>query len=201
MTRFNKVFGIIGKRGSGKTEYAIGNPSFNLPGLFNAYLKRGIKVIVIDTFDHPAYRKFPIITMDKFTLFKTGVGRIIIKAADVPKLNSFLNQHPNTWNSLLFYEDARKHTQAYVDDSLIELIGDSKQKNIDIGFMYHCFAHAPLDLYRYFDFIQLFKTQDSPQARAKALEACINDAMAVYEEVKKHPSPFYKSLIDTGNGE
>ncbi len=146
INRFNKVFGIIGKRGSGKTEYAIGNAKFNLPGLFNVYVKRGIKVIIIDTIDHPAYRKYPIISMDKFADFKSVIGRIIVKAADVPKLNYFLNQHANTWNSLLFYEDARKHTQAYVDDSLIELIGDSKQKNIDIGFMYHCFAHAPLDL-------------------------------------------------------
>lgn len=201
MTRFNKVFGIIGKRGSGKTEYAIGNPTYNLPGLFNAYIKRGLKVIVIDTFDHPAYRKFPIITMDKFNEFKTGVGRIIVKASDVPKLNSFLNHHTNTWNCLLFYEDARKHTQHSVDNSLIELIGDSKQKNIDIGFMYHCFAHAPLDLYRYFDFIQLFKTTDSPMQRKQALEACINDAMAAHEEVRKHASPFFNKLIDTGNGE
>lgn len=201
MTRFNKVFGIIGQRGSGKTEYAIGNPKFNLIGLFIAYVKRGIKVIIIDTIDHPAYRKFPIIPMDKFKDFKSGIGRIIVKAEDVPKLNYFLNQHPNTWNSLLFYEDAKKHTEKQVDKSLIQLIGDSKQKNIDIGFMYHCFAHAPLDLYRYFDYMQLFKTKDSPLARKAALEACINEAMAVYEKVKKHSNPFYNLLIDTGNGE
>lgn len=199
--RFNKIFAIIGKRGSGKTLYAIGDSKFNLKGLFNAYVARGIKVIVIDTIDHPAYRKFPIIAMDKFSNFKSGIGRIIVKAQDVPKLNYFLNQHPNTYNSLLFYEDARKHTQAKVDTSLIELIGDSKQKNIDIGFMYHCFAHAPLDLYRYLDYIQLFKTVDTPTARYAALEACIDEANRVYEKVKANPNQFYNLLIDTGNGE
>lgn len=194
---FNKVSGIFGKRGSGKTDYMIGNAQHNIPGVFKSYLKRGIKVIVIDTFDHPSYRQFPIIPMNRFADFKQGVGRILVKSQDIPALNLFLNSHPNTWNSLLVYEDARKHTYKTVDKSLMELIGDSKQKNIDICFMYHCFAHAPKDLYRYLDYIELFKTKDSPMRRREELEDCLDEAMTAYEKVKNHPNKFYHTLIDT----
>src|SRR3954462_15653387 len=147
--RFNKVFGIFGARGTGKTDYAKGNPKHNLPGLINAYVKSGMKVFVIDTFDHPSWRDLPAIGREDFPNFKKGACRVITPAADIPRLNTYLNtQHKHVRNCLLLYEDARKHTQTRVDKSLIELIGDSKQKNIDIGFMYHAFAFAPLDLYR-----------------------------------------------------
>ena len=196
--RFNKIFGIFGDRGTGKTQYALGNEDFDLPGVVNLYRKRGIKVIIIDTMDHPAYKKIPVIPMQKFHLFTAGIGRIIVNADDIPQLNYFLNDHKTTWNSLLLYEDARKHTYGKVDKSLIRLIGDSKQKNIDIGFMYHCFAHCPLDLYRYFDFIDLFKTKDTPEVRKDALQGCFADVMQVYNEVKAHKSRFYHKVIDTG---
>lgn len=196
--RFNKVFGIFGDRGTGKTEFAKGNPKFNLPGLINMYLKKGMKVYIIDTMDHPAWRSFPVLPMEKFDDFKKGACRIICNADDIPKLNYLLNASDNVYNSLLLYEDARKHTYMKVDKSLIRLIGDSKQKNIDIGFMYHCFAHCPLDLYRYFDFIELFKTKDSPMVREKAFAADLDGIMATYNKVKNDPSRFYHATIDTG---
>jgi hypothetical protein len=197
-TRFNKVFGVFGDRGTGKTKYALGDKSLGLPGLVNVYLKRNMKVIAIDTIDHPAWRHVPILNPSNFSKFKKGIGRIITPAKDMDKTISFLNSHPNTWNSLLLFEDARKHTFLKVDDALIELIGDSKQKNIDIGFMYHCFAHCPMDLYRYFDYIQLFKTKDSPVVRKLGLSGCFEQAMEIYKKVQAHPSRFYNQLIDTG---
>lgn len=196
--RFNKVFGIIGDRGTGKTKYAKGDSALNLVGLVNIYQRMGMKIILTDTIDHPAWRDVPILSPANFDKFNKGIGRIITKASQMPRTFDFLNHHPNAWNSLILMEDARKHTYNKVDPALIELIGDSKQKNIDIGFMYHCFAHAPMDLYRYFDFIELFKTKDSPLVRKEGLTGCFDEAMRVYEKVKAHESRFFHALIDTG---
>lgn len=195
---FNKIFGVFGDRGTGKTEFAKGNPSLNLPGLINIYLRRGIKVFIIDTIDHPAWKEIPVVDPQNFHRVKKGAARIITRATDIPKLNQFLNQNPNTWNSLLLYEDARKHTYKTVDKSMIELIGDSKQKNIDIGFMYHCFAHCPLDLYRYFDYIELFKTKDGPYVREEFFKANWDETMGIYNKVKANPNRFYHALLDVG---
>ena len=79
----------------------------------------------------------------------------------------------------------------------MRLIGDSKQKNVDIIFMYHNWALAPKDLYRYLDFIEVFKTKDHPVVRKEDMPGYYDDAVKVYNEVQAHPSNFYHKLINT----
>lgn len=197
--RFNKVFAIFGQRGSGKTEFLKGNNQLNIPGIINIYPKRDVpmKVLITDTFDHPSYQNIPVIPANQLNNWKSGIYRCFTNAEDIPKLNRFLRDSPAIWNTLLVYEDAYKHTSKTIDRSLINLMADSKQKNIDICFMYHSFAQAPPDLYRYLDFIELFKTKDSPECRKNFMPGYYTKAMEVYNEVKTHKSPFYHKTIDT----
>lgn len=195
--RFNRIFAIFGQRGSGKTEYTKGNPSLKLPGLINIYPPQGKKVLIVDTFDHPSWRDIPILPMELLPKWEKGICRCFTNAEDIPKLNRHLRDSPAMWNSLILYEDAYKHTSKTIDRSLINLMADSKQKNIDIGFMYHSFMQAPPDLYRYLDFIQLFKTKDSPESRKNFMPGYFDTAMQIYQKVRQHESPFFNLMIDT----
>lgn len=206
-TRFNKIVGIFGRRGTGKSLYLLGSnftsvdedKKLNKKGILDLYASKKTKGLIIDSIDHPAYRNIPIMPMDKIKVWKSGFYRVIIDIKDISKLNKLLSETASVWNSVLIYEDARKHTFAKADDYLNALMGDSKQKNIDIFFMYHNFGECPPDLYRKMDYIKCFKTKDSPECRKKALTSCYEEAMQVYERVKKHTSNFYSETIDTGN--
>ena len=73
----------------------------------------------------------------------------------MPALCALISE--TVWNCLIVFEDAHKHQYNRIDRSVMRLMGDSKQKNVDIIFMYHNFGLAPKDLYRYLDYIEIFK--------------------------------------------
>lgn len=196
--RFNAIGAIFGQRGTGKTDYLRGNPQHNLEGLMNIYPKyKNMKVLIIDTFDHPSYSNVPVLKPDEFKKWQSGIYRIFTYAEDIPKLNRFINSSPSIYNTLLVYEDAYKHTSGKVDKSLRQILADSKQKNIDIVFMYHSFAQAPPDIYRLIDYIELFKTKDSPKCRESFMPGYFDEAMKVYNSVKQNKNTFYHELITT----
>lgn len=204
MTRFNKITGIFGIRGTGKTLYMLGSKlsanqsdkALNKTGILDVYRKLNKKVLIIDTLDHTSYRNIPFLKPSQLNSFNSGIYRIIIKGKDIDKLNKMLCQSKNIWNSVLVYEDAKKLTGDKADDYLIELMGDSKQKNIDIFFMYHNFSECPKDVFRKLDFIKCFKTKDSPDTRKDIIGGDYIDVMKVYNSVKNNPNRFYSELID-----
>lgn len=195
--RFNLVGAIFGMRGTGKTEYLKGNESLNLPGLMKPTIEQGKKVLILDTFDHPSYFDVPIIKPQDLQYWKKGIYRCFVRPDDMAALNTHINSLKSMWNTLIVYEDAYKHQSEKLDKPIKELIIDSKQKNIDMVFMYHSFSMAPKDLYRMLDFIELFKTKDHPSARKDDMPGYYEQALQVYEEVKNNPSRFYHKLINT----
>lgn len=192
---FNTISALFGRRGTGKTEYLKGNPDFKLPGVFNAYLQKNMKVLIVDTFDHPSYRDIPIIKPNQLEIWKRGVYRMFCRVDQMPDLVSLLNE--TIWNSFIVFEDAHKHQYNRIDRSIMRMIGDSKQKNIDMCFMYHNWSLAPKDLYRYLDLIEVFKTKDHPICRKDDMPGYYEQALKAYEEVKANPSPFYHKLVTT----
>lgn len=193
----NKVSAVFGRRSTGKTTYIKGDKALGIAGLINTYLNKGMKVLIIDTIDHQSYRDIPILNIDKIPLWKKGVYRIWVKSYEMPELIKILNESVSIWNSLLIFEDAYKHQKEQIDKSLMDLIIDSKQKNIDIIFFYHSFSMAPKDLYRMIDLIELFKTKDSPKVRKDDMIGYYDDVVRLYNEVNKHPSNYFHRLIDT----
>lgn len=193
--RMNSVAAIFGMRGTGKTLYLKGSEEFKQAGFIKTYLKRGMKVLIVDTFDHPSYRDIPIIKPEQFSGWKKGCYRIFVRPDEMSDLCNAISE--NVWNCLVVFEDAHKHQHNKIDRSIMRLIGDSKQKNVDILFMYHNWALAPKDLYRYLDFIEVFKTKDHPICRKDDMPGYYETALTVYEKVKKHPSRYYHLMIDT----
>lgn len=194
---FNTVNLILGKRGTGKTTYAIGDPDLNVGGLFNAYLKRDMKVLIVDTFDHPAYRNIPIIPHNKINHdWKKGVYRAIAPVHQMPEL---LNRvKGEVYNTGCFFEDIGKYMRSKLDDAIMEMIGDSKQKNDDLNFMGHNWALVPKDLYRYVDYIEIFKTKDSPETRKQDMPGCYEEVFTAWRKVMDNPNPFYHLTVDCG---
>lgn len=192
----NTITGIFGARGTGKTAYLLGDESCGIKGLVKTYLAKGMKVLIIDTFDHPSYKSVPTIKPKQLTGKLSGANRIFVRSEQMPELNKIIKE--TVYNTLLVYEDAYKHQFGKLDKSVMELIGDSKQKNVDILFMYHCFALAPKDLYRYLDYLEIFKTKDTPEERKQEMSGYFGEAMQAYNQVKANPSRYFHKTLYTG---
>lgn len=195
--RYNLVNLILGRRGSGKTVYLKGDPNLNIPGLFPIYLNRDEKILIIDTFDHPSYRDVKTITPNNITNdWVKGVYRCFVHIDDIENLLDIVSE--NFSNGLIVFEDAHKHQYGKLSRSLMRLIGDSKQKNVDMIFMYHNWALVPKDLYRYLDYIEVFKTKDTPESRKNDMPGCYDEVMKQWRSVMQNPNPFYHLTVDCG---
>lgn len=194
----NSVSALFGGRGVGKTPYILGDKSLGIKGLANIYLSKGMRVLIVDTYDHPSYKSIPAIKPKDLLKWNTkkGIYRIFVRPDEMPELNKIINE--TVYNTFLVYEDAYKHQSEELDWSIMRLIGDCKGKNVDILFMYHCWELAPKDLYRYLDYIEVFKTKDSPEDRKKSIKGYFKEAMQAYNEVMAHPSRYYHKTLWTG---
>jgi hypothetical protein len=205
MTRFNQVGTIIGKRGTGKSLFVLGSKysakaedqRLNISGLFDTQIKNGFKVFIVDTLDHPLYRKIPIIKPDQISKFKKGICRAFMAPDKIRKLVGYINQTASFNNSFIIFEDAGKYTESKLPIEFKRLIADSKQRNIDILFIYHCWADTPLDVFRKgLDYIQLFKTEDKPLVRKNNLNL-YELIEQTHTRINNNPNRFYTELIDT----
>lgn len=202
--RFNLVGIVIGQRGTGKSLFVLGSENssketdkkLNIPGILPIYQKRGTKILIIDTLDHPAYRKIPVLKQSDFKKWTKGTVRIFTEPENILLLVDLINKSPHINNTLIVFEDAGKYTEKSLPRSFKRLIIDSKQRNIDIIFMYHCFIDTPTNIFTKSDFIQLFKTEDSPIVRKNNIRL-FDKVNAAYNQVNEHTSNFYGKYIDT----
>lgn len=202
--RFNQVGIIIGQRGTGKSLFVLGSnysakpedKALNIKGLFDIYAKKNMKVLIIDTLDHPSYRKIPIINQKQILKWKSGIVRTYLEPDSIPDLVNFINQHPSFNNTAIFFEDAGKYTEKLLPKPFKRLIIDSKQRNIDIVFMYHCWIDTPSNIFTKSDFLHIFKTEDSPNVRKNNIRL-FDKVLTAYNQVNSHPSKFYSKFIDT----
>ena len=202
--RFNQVGIIIGQRGTGKSLFVLGSKysakpddkKLNIPGILDIYLRKGMKVLIIDTLDHPAYRSIPIIKQDKFKKWNKGIVRTFLEPDDIAGLVNLINTSPHLNNTCIIFEDAGKYTDKSLPKPFKRLIIDSKQRNIDIVFMYHCFIDTPTNIFTKSDFIQLFKTEDSPEVRKNNIRL-FDKVLNAWTDVRKNKSNFYGRFIDT----
>lgn len=182
--RVNIVSVIIGGRGTGKTTY-----------LKEKILKvnRLPKVLVMDTFPHPSYEDFQIIPGEKLRLLKKGNKRVI--GSNTNENLDAINQYYK--NGLLVFEDCTKYIKANVQDSVRNLLIDSKQKNLDIILMYHSIGQTPPDIFRLCDFVVLFKTGEQWDNSWKKIPNA-HEVKNAFEKVNEHPSKYHHITIRIG---
>lgn len=202
--RFNLVGTIIGQRGTGKSLFMLGSKysakpedaKLDIPSLIDIAIKNNMKVLILDTLDHPTYRKIPVLDQRHFTRFTSGVARTWCEPDNMMTLVRLINQSKHMNNTFIVFEDAGKYTGKNLTKPLVRLIADSKQRNIDIAFMFHCWIDTPGDIFTKSDYIQLFKTEDKPIVRRNKISQ-YDKIEKIDLEVKAHPSRFYGKFIDT----
>lgn len=168
--RLNHVNITIGKRGSGKTTKNI-----------KLIKKHPKKVLIVDTIDHEDYRTFRAVTPGMLSAWKSGIIRIY--GHDFKEV--FHELTTNVHNALIVFEDCTKYIRGYIPDDVRNFIVDSKQKNLDLIFLYHGFGMVQPDMFRLADSITLFKTNENIERYASKIPN--------FEDVKKANSIVQKS--------
>ena len=158
--RINKVTVLLGRRGSGKTYHLI-NDFIPMYRDFHP----DMKILIVDTCDHPDYNLIASIEIDDIKRWnKASVYRIF--DSDIEKV--FREISTNLKNCLIIFEDATKYVGKTLTMDTRKFIYDSKQKNLDLIFLFHGFAAAPPEIFRICDAITMFET-DNPEYRRKEL--------------------------------
>lgn len=181
--RINYVITGNGRRGSGKTTWIF--------KLIEMYKKRGMKVLIVDTYDHPSYKDVPVLQPDQLKHWKKGVYRMFGSDFDtmLKAIDTYL------YNALIVFEDAYKYQERKLDPNVKRFVIDSKGKNLDIIFLYHAWGWIPPDLLRISDYLEVFKTNDSPETRKNYITGYYPEAMRIYTEVMADASPYaHKSI-------
>lgn len=200
----NQVGIIIGMRNVGKSLFVLGSEFsskvedkiLQIRGLIRIFLNKKMKILFIDTLDHPSYRHFTVLKQSEFKTW-TGIRRIYFEPDDIVNLVDLINKTPSMNNTFIVFEDAGKYTDLKLPKPFKRLIADSKQRNIDILFMYHCFMDTPTDVFRKgIDYIQLFKTEDHPAVRKNNLRL-YDKVEAAYNQLKASNNRFDGKYIDT----
>lgn len=157
--RNNSVFLIAGNRGTGKTD--------KVKQLIQS--SQQIKRVIVDTFDsdiwhnmktwnHPEWSgvRVPSMTPEKFQFWKSGLYRMY--SSDTDLLMNNIQLYAN--NALVVFEDATKYIGSKLSKDMKNFVLDSKQKNLDIVFIFHSLSQIPSDLIRVADILTLFKTNE-----------------------------------------
>lgn len=181
--RINKVNLVIGRRGTGKTTYIR-----NIIKIFRQ-VHKSTKIIVCDTLDHPIYRDFTTIKpedikkIDSNCLYRTFSGDTEL----------ILNETEKLYNALVIYEDASKYIGTRLSDTTRKMIFDTKQKNVDMIFLFHGFYFVAPELLRVVDNIILFKS-DNPVLR-KSIIPNYDEVEKAYHQLESSKDPYLSKMI------
>lgn len=181
--RVNIVSLVLGTRGSGKT--------FFTKRAIRSANKANKKVLIIDTFDHPSYQSVPRIK--PIDIKNIEAGEIVrVFGGETNKILSACNDFSN---GLLIIEDATKYIEGKLSEDVKQFVLDSKQKNIDIIFLFHGFGAAPPALFRVCDKIILMRTGDNPTLRKNNLPN-FEEVMEAYGRIKESKEKYPYEIIN-----
>lgn len=168
MARNNLVICIAGNRGRGKTDFCknlirrqrekrLQNPneiSFQ-------------KTVVVDTFDSAPWRTMKTfdhpegvnevihrLPIGKLPYLKDGVWRLF--GSNTAEIQKMIERY--LLDAFVIYEDATKYIGSKLTEDFKKFVYDTKQKGIDIVFVFHSITAIPRDLIRCSDGLFLFKT-------------------------------------------
>lgn len=182
--RINNVSVVLGRRGSGKTTYIR-----ELIGHYRQVHPQQ-KILIVDTLDHPAYRDVPSIDVDLLKRWKMPNTYRIYGSHTDEIFNTIKN---NLWNALVVFEDASKYIRRQLSDEVRSFILDSKQKNLDLIFLFHGFSYVPPEMFRVIDNIVLFRCDD-PSYRKNDIVA-FDEVLKAWKKVMNSKNPYEHATV------
>lgn len=181
--RLNKISLVVGGRGTGKTTFV------------KQIIKANVqpKVLIVDTFEHPAYSDVQTITIDMLPRWKKGIKRIIIR--DFLPTITAMNQH--VYNTLIVFEDCTKYFRSTLPDQVFHIFYDSKQKNNDIILLYHGFRSILPEIMANANTLTLFKIGEQIKRYAGKMD--FDQVDAIHKQIQASPDPFiHKTILING---
>lgn len=193
MSRTNKVILLAGTRGTGKTDFIKKIvKSSNLP-----------KKLIVDTFDSPVWHdlkthdhpdwkdnKVPVVELSKLKYWKSGTYRIY--SSDTDTMMSIIQT--DIQNCLLVLEDATRYVRANLQKDVRYFVYDSKQKNLDIVFIFHSLASIPLELARISDLLVIKRTSEALTSSLKN-RFPVGDFEKAFKEVNNSKDRYHHKTI------
>lgn len=182
----NVVSLVAGGRGTGKTDFIKNNVLLPSPMP---------KKLIVDTFDSQVWRtmktfenpngenqNIPLMDINDLELWRTGLYRVA--CSDSELVFNQIDEH--LLNALVVFEDATKYIGKSLSKSTKKFIYDSKQKNLNLVFVFHSLASIPPDLVRAADTLTIFKTNEGRPSLTKYPFPDIPTAMQIVRESKNH---------------
>lgn len=179
MDRLNKIILVVGRRGSGKTTFAKKLAS-----------SQNKKILVVDTFDHPSYVDYKLLTTDKLAYWQKGAYRVF----DKDPLTMLLTINTVVRNAFLILEDAAKYLSGNTPKEIKNILIDSRNRNLDIILMFHNLSDIPPYIAKMCNDIVLFRTNDNmDKTQAKFFN--FHELQKLHTEIKANKSPHYYKII------
>ncbi len=181
---------VAGARGKGKTGWVKKN--IVLPS-------KHPKKLIVDTFDSSSWRTMetfdrpdlrlipvPVLPHDAVPEWNSGLYRMFGQPGE---MFSLIEQHLN--NSLVVFEDATKYVGSKLTEETKRFVYDSKQKNLDLVYVFHSLASIPPELVRAADILVLFKTNEGQPSKDKYPFPEIGQAM---DHLRNLPGDFTEPI-------
>lgn len=189
MARVNTVNILIGGRGTGKT-YTI------LHDIITNYqqLDADKKILVIDSFNAPAYEGIENISKPDMKRWVAGCRRYLISAVYNEFDEDIAYIGKTCYNSVIIIEDSGRFITNSLRASILRLVTDTKQKNIDLYFVFHSLMQVPPRLIQLSDFILLHKTNENLTAalQNKYPFPALHKA---FQSVKSNKNKYYMEIV------
>lgn len=192
MTRTNKIILIIGKRGTGKTDY--------IKEIIDVFPQP--KKLIVDTLDNPPWRnmktwkhpdwstrQIPVMPVEKLSQHENGLYRMYSEDTDL--LQEAVAKHCE--DTLVVMEDATRYFNSKLSKAQKAYLLNSKQKNVDVIIVWHYLGNLPAEILRIADYIVLFKTGEGAFNPDKYFHPGFKEA---FEYVKNSKNKFEYLEID-----
>lgn len=189
--RTNNVLIVVGNRSTGKTDF--------IKSIVRSSSQE--KTLIVDTFDNPVWRNMktwddpngentPIHSIAPEHLLSWKKGTYLMYDSDTDYLMDHVQR--NLSNALMVLEDATKYVGSKLTKDQKKFVIDSKQKNLDLIFVFHSLTDVPRDLIRISDYVTLCKTGEEWNA---TLQNKFHKVKAAFDHVAKSKNQYEKITV------
>lgn len=193
---------IIGKRGSGKTLYMIGDPALGVPSYAEKLCRdHNMRCIILDTLlNRNVYEDFAVVNWRKIETDWQGAVRSIITAGETEFEEFCEYASKNFRDTLIILEDAGKYLpERFRGSKASALFTDTKNIRCGVVAMVHDYMMIPERAFAFIDELVIFNNQASPASRRTALPAYAK-VVEVHNRVIKTAAkkPYYHERLIIG---